>query len=72
MATAHNPRPVSDALIRKIGALPGARIVEVDDFVDFIGQREGDNALSRAARAASGPAFAAIWNNPEDDVYDAL
>jgi len=25
-----------------------------------------------AAAAASAPVFAAIWNNPEDDAYDAI
>lgn len=67
MATA-NPR----ALIDKIAALPVDRIAEIEDFVDFIGQRENDRALRRAAGALSAPAFAAVWNNPEDDVYDAL
>jgi len=28
--------------------------------------------LTEAATAASAPAFAKIWANPEDDVYDAL
>ena len=30
------------------------------------------NAMTRAATLTSAPAFAAIWNNPEDAVYDAL
>jgi hypothetical protein len=60
------------ALIEKIQALPAERIVEVEDFVDFICQREQELALTRAATAASAPAFAAIWSNPEDDAYDAL
>jgi hypothetical protein len=60
------------ALIRKIEALPAERIAEIEDFVDFIGSREQERALTRAAAAASAPAFAAIWSNPEDDVYDAL
>jgi hypothetical protein len=34
--------------------------------------KDGKRALTRAAAATSEPAFAAIWNNPEDDVYDAL
>ena len=59
-------------LLRKIEALPPERIAEVADFVDFIGQREQERSLTRAAAAASAPAFAAIWSNPEDDVYDAL
>jgi hypothetical protein len=60
------------ALIEKIEALPVERIAEVEDFVDFIRLRDQERALTRAAAAASGPAFAAIWNNPDDDAYDAL
>ena len=60
------------SLIDKITALPAERIAEVEEFVDFIGQREGERTLTRAARAASAPAFARVWDNPEDDVYDAL
>jgi hypothetical protein len=60
------------ALVKKIEALPAERIAEIEDFVDFIRLREQEQALTRAASSASAPAFAAIWNNPEDDVYDAL
>jgi len=60
------------SLIDKIKALPADRMVEVDDFVDFIRQREQERALTRAAAAASVASFASIWNNPEDDAYDAL
>jgi hypothetical protein len=59
-------------LIEKIEALPAERIAEIEDFVDFIRLREQERALTRAAAAASTPAFAVIWSNPEDDVYDAL
>jgi len=67
-----NPQPLPETLIYKLSALPRDRIAEVEDFVDFIGQREVESVLSRAALEASGPAFARVWNNPEDDVYDAL
>ena len=60
------------ALVEKIEALPAERIAEIEDFVDFIRLREQERALTRAAAAASAPAFAAIWSNPEDDIYDAL
>ena len=63
---------VTEALIEKINALPIERLAEVEDFVDFIRQRDQDRSLVRAAAAASAPAFAAVWNNPEDDVYDAV
>ena len=65
-----NVRP--KGLIDKISALPLDRIAEIEDFVDFIGQREKDRSLARTAAATSAPAFAAVWNNPEDDAYDAL
>lgn len=60
------------SLIKKIEALPAERLTEVEDFVDFIAAREEERAISRAAAVASEPVFANIWNNAEDDVYDAL
>jgi hypothetical protein len=77
MATAPDPKSVPPALIEKIGMLSRARQGEVEDFVDFIAMRDAashnaERELSRMASAASEPAFAAVWNNPEDDVYDAL
>jgi hypothetical protein len=62
----------TQALIEKIQPLPAERISEVENFVDFIRLREQERALTRAAAATSAPAFAAIWNNPDDDAYDAL
>ena len=62
----------ADTLMEMIQALPPERIAEVEDFVAFITAREQERALTRGAATASGPAFAAIWNNPEDDAYDAL
>ena len=63
--------PNAQALLEKIQALPLERIAEIEDFVEFITARERERSLTRAA-AASAPAFAAIWNNPEDDAYDAI
>ena len=64
--------PEFQALIEKIQTLPPDRVAEVEDFVDFIAARERERTLVRAAAATSAPALAAIWNNPEDDAYDAL
>ena len=64
--------PNPQALVDKISTLPAERIAEVEDFVDFIRLREQERSLARAAAAASDPAFSEIWNNPEDEVYDAL
>jgi hypothetical protein len=43
-------------LIEKIQALPPERLVEVDDFVDFLRLGEQDRQLIRAAAQASQPA----------------
>ncbi len=64
--------PAHQALIEKLNTLPADRLHEVEDFVDFLRSRDQDHALVRAAQAASESAFAAVWNNPEDDAYDAL
>jgi hypothetical protein len=62
----------TQALLEKIEALPPERIAEVEDFVDFIRLREQERTVARTASATSAPAFAAIWNNSDDDAYDAL
>ena len=59
-------------MIDKVRAFPADRIAEVEDFVDFLRLREKARALTRAAAETSAPVFAAIWSNPNDDVYDAL
>lgn len=66
------PVPNPRALLEKIQALPVERIAEIEDFVEFIAAREQGRSLTRVASTVSTPAFAAIWNNPEDDVYDAI
>ena len=60
------------SLIDKIAALPEEQLAEVEDFVDALGERELTASIVRATAAASEPAFAAVWENPEDSVYDAL
>jgi hypothetical protein len=64
-------RANAPAPIEKIQTLPADRLDEVEDFEDFIRLREHKCPLTHDA-AASARAFAAIWNNPEDDVCDAL
>jgi hypothetical protein len=62
----------TQALMERIQALPPERIAEVEDFVAFLAAREENLSLIRCAAAASEPSFAKAWDNPEDDVYDAL
>jgi len=61
-----------EALIEKMRMLSAERLMEVEDFVDFVRLRDQERKLTSAAVALSAPAFAAIWDNPEDGAYDAL
>jgi hypothetical protein len=63
---------VVEALIEKLKALPPERRAEVEDFIDFLHNRESDQHLARSAAQVSEPAFTAVWDNPDDAEYDRL
>lgn len=67
---------ISDqTLIEKIHTLPPEKVAEVLDFVEFLAQRQeevNDRQLTHAATQLSQGAFARVWDNPEDAVYDTL
>ena len=60
------------ALIEKIRSLPPEKIVEVEDFVDFLRHRTEDRYLINAATRLSENSFQKVWSNPEDEDYDRL
>lgn len=60
------------ALIDKLSTLPPERVAEVEDFVDFLRQREQDRQLTQAATKAAEASFQKVWDNPDDAVYDKL
>lgn len=59
-------------LIEKLKSLPPQRRAEVEDFVDFLRNRDEEQRLTRAAAQLSEPAFKSVWDNPEDAEYDRL
>jgi len=59
-------------LIDKLESLPPERINEVEDFIDFIKQRDQDRQLTHAATKTAEPSLHKVWVNPDDAVYDAL
>ena len=59
-------------MIAKIRELSDGRVAEVEDFVDFLRARDEQRELVQAAAALSEPSLAAVWDNPEDDVYNDL
>jgi len=63
---------LAERLAEKIHSLSSAQLAEVERFVESLQGWERDRELAYAATALSAPSFAKVWNNPEDDVYDAL
>lgn len=61
----------NQSLIDKIQSLPPERAAIVEDFVDFLVQRD-DRRLTQAAAKLSEGSFAKVWDNPDDAAYDRL
>lgn len=59
-------------LFDKIKQLPPQRLAEVEDFVDFLREREAERRLTLAAAKASEASFAQVWDNDEDAAYDRM
>ncbi len=61
----------TEVLVEKINQLPLNRIAEVEDFVDFLAQRE-ERRLVDSATKLSEEVFREVWDNEEDAIYDKL
>jgi hypothetical protein len=61
-------------LLDKIRKLPSEKVIEVEDFIDFLYQRQtdSDQNLALAATKLSEASFSKVWDNPEDAEYDNL
>jgi hypothetical protein len=66
------PKPTDEELLAKIRRLAPERVAEVEDFVNFLRQRDEEQQLTRAASQLSEAAFAKVWENPDDADYDRL
>ncbi|MGG6265404.1 toxin-antitoxin system, antitoxin component, Xre family protein [Leptolyngbya sp. AN03gr2] len=67
------------AILERLRSLSPERIAEVFDFVEFLYQKDqnsssdlSDQQLTQAATQLAQPSFQAVWDNPEDAVYDNL
>ena len=59
-------------VMKKLQTLPPERIAEVEDFIDFLSQRDADRGLTRATMATAEPMLEQVWDNPDDAEYDKL
>lgn len=61
------------ALLEKLRHLAPEQVEEVEHFVDVLKQRQADERrLSHAVSQLAEPAFARVWDNPDDADYDRL
>jgi hypothetical protein len=61
-----------DQTVAKLKQLPSERLAEVEDFIDFISQRETDRTMTQVAKAISEPVLNNVWDNEADAAYDQL
>jgi len=64
--------PAPDVLLDKLRDLPPEKLAEVEDFVDFLRERDADRKLRTAVTSMSEASFSAVWDNAEDAAYDQL
>lgn len=64
--------PQEKVLIEKIRTLAPEKIVEVEDFIDFLSLKNQDRGLLRASNRLSEDVFKKVWDNTGDDEYDRL
>lgn len=65
-------QPQLEQMMAKLEHLPPARLAEVEDFIDFLQQRDRDQRLRQEYARASEITFAQVWDNDEDAIYDPL
>ncbi len=55
-----------ETLIEKLRELPAEKLAEVEDFIDFLRERDEDRRLVQAAMRLSQGPLAKVWDNPDD------
>lgn len=59
-------------VLEKLEHLSPERLAEVEDFIDFLQQRDQERHLRQDFAQASNAAFAKVWDNDDDAIYDTL
>ena len=59
-------------LIDKLEGMSSERLNEIEDFIDFLRQRDNDQNLSQTASKVAERSFANVWDNSDDSIYDKL
>ena len=65
-------QPQVQQMLKKLEHLSSDRLGEVEDFIDFLQLRDQDKHLRHAFVRGSEAAFAKVWDNDSDAIYDTL
>ena len=65
-------QPQVEHMLEKLEHLSPERLAEVEDFIDFLNQRDQDKRLRQDFKHASKDAFNKVWDNDDDAIYDSL
>ena len=65
-------QPQLEQIQEKLGSLTPDRLAEVEDFIDFLQQRDQEKQLRSNYSQASEEVFNKIWDNDDDAIYDRL
>ena len=61
-----------EQVTHKLQTLSQERIAEVEDFIDFLKQRDEDLQLTRSTMKISEQLLTNLWDNADDAEYDRL
>ena len=61
-----------EQVVQKLQALTPNRVDEVEDFIDFLSQRDIDRQLTKTTVTVSELRLNTLWDNPCDAEYDKL
>ena len=64
--------PAALHMLEKLENLSPARLIEVEDFIDFLQQRDQNKHLNQDFSRSSEAAFSKVWDNDDDALYDKL
>ena len=59
-------------MLEKLEHLSPERLTEVEDFIDFLSQRDQNKHLRQDYAQASEETFSKVWDNDDDAIYDTL
>ncbi|WP_440993344.1 hypothetical protein [Cysteiniphilum litorale] len=61
-----------DLITQKLNHLPAKYFAEVEDFIDFLHQKDSLQKVRQDFTMMSQSSFQKVWDNDEDEIYNDL